>query len=76
MIMPLILREKMTNKYKIVRNDKDKLVSICIGDSDCSYLHSFLDIWVDDDLNPSPIKTIEDAEAFAEIIVKLLKVIT
>lgn len=37
---------------------------------------SFIDIYIDDDLTPSPFKDIEDAEHFADIMIKLLEAIT
>lgn len=53
---------------------EDDAVSICKGD--CDFLSGFIDIFVDEPDTPSPFKNIEDAELFAEIIVKLLKVIS
>ena len=56
---------------------KDKgSVSICTSNSKCDIRESFMDIWVDDEGDfPSPFKSVEDAELFAEMIVKLLGVI-
>lgn len=62
------------NDYQICK-DED-IVSISVGK--CSYLNSFLSIFVDDEDSciKSPFENIEDAELFAEIIVKLLKVVS
>ena len=62
------------NDYQICR-DED-IVSISVGK--CNYLNSFLSIFVDDKDSgiKSPFENIEDAELFAEIIVKLLKVVS
>lgn len=67
----LMWREKM-NEYKICSDDTN--VNISLGD--CDYTHSFLNIFIDSQITPSPFKDIEDAELFAKIMVKLLKVIT
>lgn len=61
------------SKYHIKSDDKD--VSICLGD-DCNYFDGFIDIFVNDDATPSPFKTISDATLFAEVIIKLLEVVT
>lgn len=60
-----------------MRISKDnESVSICKGDSDCAMEDAFIDIWVDDKGDfPSPFKSVEDAELFAEMIVKLLGVV-
>lgn len=60
-------------ELRIIKDDEG-VVSIC---KDCNnQLDSFIDIYTDDEETPSPFRTIKDAELFAEIIVKLLKVIT
>ena len=51
-------------------------VGICIKNSENEWIESFIDIWVDDGGDfPSPFKSVEDAELFAEMIVKLLGVV-
>lgn len=51
-------------------------VGICIKNSENEWIESFIDIWVDDEGDfPSPFKSVEDAELFAEMIVKLLGVV-
>ena len=60
------------NEYNICKEEDN--VSISIGE--CSYIKAFMTIFIDDDVIDSPFKKIEDAELFAEIIVKLLKVIS
>lgn len=63
--------KKMT-ELQIIK-DNDGVVSICM---DCnSHMESFIDIYTIDKSTPSLFKTIEDAELFAEVLVKLLKVI-
>ena len=65
------------NKYSVKRDD-EKSVSICYCTDSCNYLDAFLTIWSDDQkagIN-SPFENIENAEIFAEIIVKLLKVVS
>ena len=67
----------MRNEYhKIVDKEMDT-VSILLKPS-FEELEDFICIWVDDeDLNiNSPFKNIEDAEAFADIIIKLLELMT
>lgn len=78
MITALIWRGKMSrNKYSVKRDD-EKSVSICYCTDSCNYLNSFLTIWCDDNTSNinSPFENIDDAEIFAEIIVKLLKVVS
>ena len=60
---------------KCVDEEKES-VSICYSDN-CTYLNSFLTIWVDDNEAgiSSPFKDIEDVELFADIIIKLLNVV-
>ncbi len=67
----------MTNKYYVFREK-----AMCEGGSESVHislvndedmLNSFIDIYPSDDESPSPLKTIEDAEIFAEAIVKLLE---
>jgi len=53
-------------------------VSIALNSCDNSfdeYMKSFIDIWTDEGFSDSPFKDIETARIFAEIIVKLLKVV-
>ena len=67
----------MRNEYhKIVDKEMDT-VSILLKPS-FEELEDFICIWVDDeDLNiNSPYKNIEDAESFADIIIKLLELMT
>lgn len=59
--------------YTICQGD---VGDINIGVGDCSYLNAFLTIYVDDESTPSPFSNMDDAKLFAELIVKLLKVIT
>lgn len=66
-----ILRGKM--KFRMV-TDED-MASICMCD-DCSSLDAFIDIYINDESIPSPFRTVDDAILFAEIIVKLLEVVT
>ena len=48
-------------------------VYIC---NDCNdFMQTFIDIYIDGKGTPSPFKTVEDAELFAKIIIKLLGVI-
>lgn len=49
-------------------------VSICKGCDDSS--DAFIDIYTDDESTPSVFRTIDDAILFAEVIVKLLEVVT
>ena len=57
--------------YEIISNSIS--VSICM---DCNEsLRSFMDIYTDDKDTPSPFKDVDTAKAFAEILVKLLKVV-
>ena len=63
----------MSEEYTIQR--EENAVTICLG-KDCDFLDGFLDIYIDFDENPSPFKTLDDAELFAKIIIKLLKVVT
>ena len=51
---------------------QENSVSICKGDKECDMLDAFVDIWVDDGNHTSPFKTLEDAELFAEILIKLM----
>ena len=54
---------------------EDDIVTICKG-KDCDLLDGFLDIYVKDKDIDSPFKSVDDAKLFAEIIIKLLGVIT
>lgn len=65
------------NKYYITRDGRDG-VNISLhhpSEPEDNYLKSFINIWIDDEECgiDSPFKSIEDAEIFAEVIVKLLK---
>lgn len=62
------------NEYNICSDTSGDCVNIGLGD--CDYTSSFLNIFIDSDGIPSPFKNREDAELFAKIMVKLLKVIT
>lgn len=66
----------MKNKYTLDENPNDGLVSVCLCIDDCDYFEAFLDIWVDDEENPSPFKDLDTARQFGEIIIKLLEVIS
>lgn len=66
-----IWREKMID-YNICLDDDCVNISV----NDCNYVSSFMNIFIDSNITPSPFKDIEDAELFAEIMVKLLKVIS
>ena len=50
----------------------DGVVSICCKDAR-STLEGFIDVYPDEEINPSPFETIEDCKMFAEIMVKLLE---
>ena len=63
----------MKNNFSII--ERDEAVSIC-NDTICTYYSAFIDIFIDDGDFHSPFKNIEDAVLFAEIVVKLLEVIT
>ena len=67
----------MTNKYYITRDGVDGVNISLHSPSEPSdnYLGSFINIWIDDEDGgiDSPFRTLEDAEIFAEAIVKLLK---
>ena len=70
-LIAFILRE-MT-ELRIIK-DSDGVVSIC---KDCNnQLESFIDIYTEDEDTPALFKTVDDAVLFAEIILKLLEVIT
>ena len=60
------------NEYNLCSDDTN--VNISMGN--CNYSSSFLTIFIDSNTTPSPFKNVEDARLFAEIMVKLLKVIT
>ena len=62
----------MTSKYNI--SDLNNSVHINVKPY-TGQLKAFIDIYVDEGDNSSPFKTVEDAELFAEIIVKLLDTI-
>lgn len=66
------------NNYQIISSDDNVNISLhqITGDKDKDYLESFIDIWVDDDDLDSPFKSVDDAVLFAEMIVKLLKVVS
>lgn len=51
--------------------DRD-LVGICC-DGESSIMDSFLDIYIDDGISPSPFKSIEEAKMFAKIVMRLLE---
>lgn len=56
--------------------DKDDGVAfLCRKGVKCDYINSFLDVWVADDDTSSPIKSLEDAILFVEIIKKLLEAV-
>ena len=56
---------------KIVRDEVAGCVSLCL---DCnSSLSSFLDVYIEDEMDKSPFKTLDDAETFVEIMKKLLE---
>ena len=67
----LMWRREMA-KYEICSDD----ASVNVSYGDCDYVSSFLNVFVDSKTTPSPFKNIDDAELFAEIMVKLLKVIS
>lgn len=60
------------NEYQICSDEE----CVNVSQGKCNYVSSFLNIFVDSPTTPSPFRDIEDAELFAEIMVKLLKVIT
>ena len=62
----------MINKYNI--SDLNNSVHINMKPY-TGQLKAFIDIYVDEEDNSSPFKTVEDAKLFAEIIVKLLNTI-
>lgn len=65
------------NEYGISVDMEDGVVSICLC-KDCDYIDgSFINIWVEDENvnQPSPFKSIEDAKLFAEILVKLMRIV-
>ena len=63
---------KEMTELRIIK-DNDGVVSICM---DCnSHIESFIDIYTKDKSTPSLFTNVEDAVTFAEILVKLLKVI-
>ena len=71
MILIVSMWREMT-ELRIVK-DNDGVVSICM---DCnSHIESFIDIYTKDKSTPSLFTNVEDAVTFAEILVKLLKVI-
>ena len=57
------------SKLKIIKDDG--VVSLCL-DCDSTFC-SFLDVYIDDGVDASPFKTIEEAEMFVGIIKKLLE---
>lgn len=61
------------SRYSIQADDGG--VTICQG-KDCDFLDGFLDIYIDDGEISSPFQTVEDAILFAEIIIKLLGVVS
>lgn len=64
-------------KFKTVINDGAGCVSILMSDESLdSVLDGFIDIYVDDRVTPSPIGDLKDAEHFANIIIKLLEIVT
>lgn len=73
MIIVLIWRRKM-NKYA-KKVDKENEVVFIFLEPVTDDSEDFISIWVDDDgtdIN-SPFKNIEDAEIFADVIIKLLE---
>ena len=58
-------------EYNVISNGDS--VSICKGTLNA--ICGFIDIYVDDPDTPSPFEDVETATLFAEIIVKLLKVV-
>lgn len=67
----------MTNEYHKIVDKEMETVSILLKPSTLE-LEDFICIWVEDeelDIN-SPFKTIEDAEAFGDIIIRLLELVT
>ena len=67
----LMWREKMI-EYNICIDDG----CVNVSQGNCNYVSSFLNMFIDSNTTPSPFNNVEDAELFAEIMVKLLKVIT
>lgn len=63
----------MSNEYSIETDNSG--ASICIGD-DCDFMTAFINIYVEYGNIKSPFRTVEDAELFAKILIKLLKVVT
>lgn len=58
---------------KIVKDKSAECVSLC---KDCDdMLDGFIDVYTDDELVPSPFKTLDDAEDFLKIIKKLLEAV-
>ena len=58
------------SEFKIVEDDE--MVGICCKGRE-SVLDSFIDVYINDEISPSPFKTTKEAKMFAEIIVKLLE---
>lgn len=61
------------SKYSI--QAEDDVVTIC-QEGKYDFFDGFLDIYVDDGEISSPFRTVEDAILFAEIIIKLLEVVS
>ena len=65
----------MGNKYSISEDKGEGVISISLYDG--KYLDGFIDIWVDDgDVVESPFENMDTAKTFAEIIVKLLELVS
>jgi len=65
----------MTNEYYITKEEDSVNIGLKPPSSSSfvDYMYAFITIWSDDSSFDSPFKNIEDAEIFAEAIVKLLK---
>ena len=62
--------------FKVGVDKEDEVAYLCYKGEPCSYLGSFLTVWVNDEETvKSPISNIDDAVVFVEIIKKLLEVI-
>ena len=63
------------NKYHIGKEEDEVYISLNppSDSKGVDYLNSFINIWIDQKPVDSPFKTVEDAELFAKIIVKLLE---
>lgn len=61
---------------KYVDNDFVSIYRVDEGRVEHPELDGFIDIYIDDEITPSPFRDIEDAEYFADMIIKLLEAIT